>query len=110
MTVVRLKHGNILDPVHWGSRTDYLCARSHRFDLGLHPFWLSSYSYGGKKPTTGLSAVFEAYTRLKPSELFVTGFDRLMHPERADPPHTWLAHDKWAEHEILKKLGVRELV
>ena len=39
----------------------------------------------------------------------VIGFDRLMHPERDDGPHPWLAHDKWAEHEVLKKLGVKEL-
>lgn len=61
------------------------------------------------KQTTGLCAVLEARRRLNPKEIFVIGFDRLMHPERDDPPNTWLAHNKWAEHEVLKKLGVREL-
>jgi hypothetical protein len=110
MIVVRLKRGLITDPTRQGSRTDYLCARSSRFDMGKHQFWLSSYSYGGKKPTTGICAVFEAMTRLKPAEIFVIGFDRLMHPEREDPPHTWLAHDKHAEHALLKQWGVKELV
>jgi hypothetical protein len=32
-----------------------------------------------------------------------------MHPEKDDPPNTWLIHDKWAEHELLKTLGVKEL-
>lgn len=61
------------------------------------------------KPTTGLCAVLEAIERLQPAEIRVIGFDRLMHPEFEDPPHTWLAHDKWAEHAMLRDLGVREL-
>lgn len=108
MTVVRLKRGLLEthDRKHWGSRTDVLCACSLRFNHGQHPFWLLSNPH---KWTTGLCAVLEAKRRLNPKEIFVIGFDRLMHPEREDPPHTWLGHDKWAEHEILKQLGVREL-
>lgn len=111
-TVVRLKRGLVdnYDPLHWGSRTDYLCARSPRFDQGKYPFWLSNKSYGGMKATTGLCAVLEAVDRLKPAQIRVIGFDRLMHPEREDPPHTWLAHDKWAEYQLLRDLGVKELV
>ena len=107
-TVVRLKRGLVetYDRKDWGSRTDYLCACSSRFDWGHHPFWLAE---NPKKYTTGLCAVLEARRRLNPKELFVIGFDRLMHPEREDGPHPWLAHDKWAEHEVLKNLGVREL-
>lgn len=111
-SVVRLKHGSIHDPVHWGSRTDYLCARSRRFDQGRHPFWLStiaSYPDSDKKPTTGLCAVMETIARLKTHDISVIGFDRLMHPERPDPPHTWLAHDKWAEHRYLVSLGVKDI-
>jgi hypothetical protein len=112
MTVVRLKQG-LTDPVHRGVRTDYLCARSSRYDMGKHPFWLlkDAYpEYTGKKPTTGLCAVLEVIERLKPDRIYVSGFDRLMHPDRPDPPNTWLAHDKWAEHKLLMTLGVRELV
>jgi hypothetical protein len=110
--VVRLKRGLVdtYDPRDWGSRTDYLCARSPCFDHGHFPFWLLKDSYESMhKPTTGLCAVLEVRERLPDAEIFVIGFDRLMHPEMPDPPNTWLAHDKWAEHELLKKLGVREL-
>jgi hypothetical protein len=109
MTVVRLKRG-LLDthePAHWGSRTDFLCACSPRFDNGRFPFWLARRrDVGTKKATTGLCAVYEAIERLAPESVSVIGFDRLMCPEISDPPHTWLAHDKFAEHEILKQLGV----
>lgn len=112
MTVVRMKQG-LTDPVHRGTRTDYLCARSPRFDLGRHLFWLLKERYSEyqstSKPTTGLCAVLEVIERLKPDQIHVIGFDRLMHPDRPDPPNTWLAHDKWAEHELLKSLGVVEL-
>lgn len=111
--VVRLKRGLVetYDRKDWGSRTDAICACSAHFDTGKHPFWLAENTGAihGKKHTTGLRAVLEAHRRLNPKDLFVIGFDRLMHPEREDAPHTWLAHDKWAEHEILKMLGVKEL-
>jgi hypothetical protein len=107
-TVVRLKQGLTLPVEHWGSRTDYLCACSPRFDNGKYPFWLVEQT-GLPKLTTGTAAVLEAKRRLNPKEIFVIGFDRVMHPEKPDPPHTWLAHDKWAEHEMLMKLGVKEL-
>lgn len=108
MTVLRLKRGLLEthDRSHWGSRTDFLCARSPKFDHGYFPFWLLD---SQNKYTTGLCAVLEAKRRLDPKEIFVIGFDRLMHPERDDGPHPWLAHDKWVEHEMLKKIGVREL-
>jgi hypothetical protein len=112
MTVVRLKRGLLetSNRDHWGSRTDYLCACSPHFDNGRFPFWLARRrDVGTKKATTGLCAVLEAIERLSPASVSVIGFDRLMRPENPDPPHTWLAHDKWAEHEILKQLGVKEL-
>lgn len=107
MTVVRLKHGTIPDPVHWGSRTDFICARSPRFK----PDWLWDTrrdTQFTKKPTTGLCAVLMAFEH-GATQVSVIGFDRLMHPEREDPPHTWLAHDKHAEHALLKAWDVREL-
>jgi hypothetical protein len=113
--VVRLKRGltEYHDPHHWGSRTDYLCARSPRFDHGRYPFWLLKETYANqntlRKPTTGLCAVLEVLERFPQAQVFVIGFDRLMHPEVPDPPHTWLAHDKWAEHELMMKLGVKEI-
>jgi hypothetical protein len=107
MTVVRLKRGLTPDPTHWGSRTDYLCACSPRFDHGKFQFWLVEQS-GNPKLTTGTAAVLEAHKRLA-QQIYVIGFDRVMHPDRPDPKHTWLAHDKWAEQKILKALGVKEL-
>jgi hypothetical protein len=108
--VVRLKRGVTTPQEHWGSRTDFICARSPRFDHGRFPFWLTEISFGSAvKPTTGLCAVLEAKRRLDPHTITVIGFDRLMHPEVPDPPHTWLAHDKWAEHRLLVSLGVKEL-
>ena len=114
MVVVRLKRGLAShDFTHWGSRTDYLCARSARYDHGAVPFWLLKDRYSQypslSKPTTGLCAVLEVFERLKPEAVSVIGFDRLMHPERPDPPDTWLAHDKYAEHDLLMQLGVKEL-
>lgn len=106
--VIRLKRGLLetYDRKHWGSRTDYLCACSPRFDHGHFPFWLLA---NEDKRTTGLCAVLEAKKRLAPDEIAVIGFDRLMRPEREDPPNTWLAHDKWAEHAVMMELGVKEL-
>jgi len=111
--VIRLKRGNpAADSRNWGSRTDILCARSPRFDKGRYPFWLLDgkfYDHKPFKPTTGICAVVEAKRRLNPKEIFLIGFDRLMHPEIEDPPCTWLAHDKWYEHAMLVAMGVKEL-
>ena len=108
--VVRLKEGRTGG--NWGTHTDYLCARSSRYDNGRYPFWLlrdqyAEYVCPGKKPTTGLCAVLETMARLAPAEIALIGFDRLLHPDNPDPPNTWLAHDKWAEHECLMSLPVR---
>ncbi len=103
MIVVRLKHGQIPDPVHFGSRTDYLCARSPKFDHGKHPFWL----YEGSKYSTGYCAVVETLARLAPQEIYLIGFDWLLHPGHHEGD--WLGHSKWVEHELLKTLPVKEL-
>jgi hypothetical protein len=114
MTTVRLKDGRTGGD--WGSRTDYLCARSSRYDRGRQPFWLLRESYElydappQRKPTTGLCAVLEVLERLGPEEIFLIGFDRLLYPDAPDPawgPHTWLAHDKHAEHACLMRLPVK---
>jgi hypothetical protein len=114
MTVVRLKRGLLEthDRQHWGTRTDYLCARSSRYDHGHFPFWLAKErydAYSKAKPTTGLCAVFEVMERLNSQIISVIGFDRILRPGLPDEKPEWLAHDKWAEHEILKSLGVQEL-
>jgi hypothetical protein len=103
--IVRLKRGLVetYDPTHWGRRTDYLCARSPRFDHGMFPFWLVS----GVKYSTGYCAVLETIKRLAPDEIYLIGFDWLLHPDRDSGD--WLAHSKWVEHELLKRLGVKEL-
>ena len=105
MTVVRLKRGLVegYDPAHWGSRTDYLCARSPRVDHGKYPFWL----YEGPKHSTGYCAALETMKRLQPQEIYLIGFDRLLRPESSEGD--WLAHSKWIEHELLKALPVKEL-
>lgn len=113
MTVVRLKRGlhETCDPHHWGRRTDYLCARSPRFDHGLFPFWRLKDQYSGyagpKKPTTGLCAVLEVVERLRPQEIALIGFDRLLYPHHPDAQSEWLGHDKFAEHACLMALPVR---
>ncbi len=118
MTVVRLKRGLLEthDRKDWGTRTDYLCARSSRYDHGKFPFWLAKErydAYSNAKPTTGLCAVFEAIERLDAKEIALIGFDRLLRP--AEPSATpvqlasqeWLAHDKYAEHACLMSLPIK---
>jgi hypothetical protein len=120
-TVIRLKRGLLEthERRHWGSRTDYLCARSPRFNHGHFPFWLydsptwDSYfaRFSDLKPTTGLCAVFCVIDRLAPSEIGLIGFDRLLDPEQGETgkwnqPGAFM-HDSHAEHECLHSLGVR---
>lgn len=131
LTVIRLKEGLRPDPKHWGTRTDYLCARSSAFQHGSVPFWHFSdtgwtakwldyfYSFEPRiafkpirpKPSTGLCAVFCAMEYLKPKELAFIGFDRLLDPDRET--YKWHAlrsspwpHDAHAEHRALYGLGL----
>jgi hypothetical protein len=112
-TVVRLKRGLLetYDRQHWGSRTDYLCARSPFFDHRQFPFWLFDSQkwidyfarFSSQKPTTGLCAVFCAIDRLAPDELGLIGFDRVLRPEE----HTGrYLHDAYAEQACLHSLGL----
>lgn len=121
--VVRLKRGLLdgYDRSHWGSRTDYLCARSPSFDKGQHPFWLFDspewceyYArYSDRKPSTGLCALFMAVEKLKPDCIGLIGFDRMLNPDDAksrkwnEPKARSLwGHDQRAEHDCLHSLGV----
>lgn len=129
-TVVRLKAGTIPDSKHWGTRTDYLCARSPALAKGKVPYWhffgewtqrwldyfdsfgpRIPFKPGKPKPSTGLCAVFCAMEFLKPSELAVIGFDRMLSPNRetfkwnSTQPTCW-PHDPQAEHAALYGLGI----
>jgi hypothetical protein len=124
-TVVRLKDGLRVkpkpDPFHFGSRTDYLCARSKICDHGEFPYWhfndpekwVTYYrQYSRRKPSTGLCAVFCAIDNLNPPEIALIGFDRVLtddmkcgkwYDERRY--HLW-GHDQKAERECLFSLRV----
>ncbi len=130
-TVVRLKDG--LTPIlrkdskNWGTRTDYLCARSLVCDKGEFPYWLfndppkwinyyKSFTPRHKKPSTGLCAVFCAIDRLQPEEIALIGFDRLLNPndmtsrkatDEQKYMYSMYGHDQRAEHECLMSLPTR---
>ena len=141
-TVVRLKHAERPGP-EWGTRTDYVCASSPSFwtDKRRADFpdsaecwvqsekavprgtwrvasrdWLDLYrtfNPNFPKPSTGLKAVFCAVEFLKPDEIGLLGFDRVLHPDV--PTSKWwhtpgkylYGHDAHAEHRCLHSLGVK---
>lgn len=134
MTVIRLKEGLKpgYDPEHWGTRTDYLCARSltYKDEKSKVPFWhfdedknkpgkwlkyFATFKPKLWKPSIGLSAVFMAIDRLAPKEIALIGFDRVLNPDddrshkwhnsAGKPPHGW-AHCQRAERECLYSLGI----
>ena len=119
-TVVRLK-GHSGDPVDWGSRTDYVFARSLVYLRNVNPYkawvyndefekyWLS-FKPKYHKPSTGLCAVFAVVSRFSPNEISLIGFDRLLRPMDETPRYDkggggWV-HDEQAEHKALIGLGV----
>lgn len=138
--VVRLKQGfsktNVdrdypsrMDPVHFGTRTDYLCAHSRLYDTGAVPFWFfdddspqgkrwlrywQSFEPKKKKPSTGLLAVFMALDNVAPQEIALIGFDRVLNPDNTrtakwyKPPghHGW-GHDAHTENRALHQLPVK---
>lgn len=121
-TVIRLKSGLLTEHAreHWGTRTDYLCARSHSFDHGLFPFWLFDSPkwreyfahFSQKKPTTGLCAVFCAIDQLAPKEIGLIGFDRVLNPEHGslckwNGSSSIHMHDARAEYACLHSLGLQ---
>lgn len=138
MTVVRLKNGLYKDEFdrdrphetaaeHFGTRTDYLCARSHLYNHGRFPFWHFEdsqqprwidyfdrfVSTRKRKPSTGLCAVFLAIDRLAPSEIALIGFDRMLMPDDTTTSkwykpraHYGWGHDAHAENRCLYSLGI----
>jgi hypothetical protein len=131
-TVVRLKDGLIPkrhDPKHWGTRTDYLAARSGIYRKEGIPYWhFHDESAQGQKwlkyfatfkpkiwkPSIGLTAVFMAIDHLDAKEIALIGFDRIlkqddMHSAKWDrpgkPKHAW-GHCQRAERECLDSLGI----
>lgn len=128
-TVIRLKaglasEGGQAPPVeHFGTRTDYLCARNPAFDTGAVPFWLfddaspagrrwrAHYArFSDKKPSTGLCAVFVAVDAFAPEEIALIGFDRVLYGDgrtgkwyREPCDHLW-GHDAPAERRCLESL------
>lgn len=132
--VVRLKDAPRLDPQHWGTRTDVICARRpHWLGATLREdvdYWLfDSPSIAGpvyadvkrweawyrdfstRKPSTGLCAVMCAVELLRPKNLAVVGFDAVTsgkqsHGGKWTGTGPWLAHDAEAEKRALHALGV----
>jgi hypothetical protein len=141
--VVRLKHAERPNALDWGTRTDFVCASSPSFwtdkrredfpecekwvlaskDVPKGDYRLASrewYGYfrgfkpeGFPKPSTGLKAVFCAVEFLKPKEIGLIGFDRILRPDVATSK--WFheqgkylyGHDAHAEHRCLFSLPVK---
>lgn len=125
-TVVRLKEGltKKMPAEHFGTRTDYLCARSGAYAKPGVPFWHLPDSspwhvYYKKfkpkywKPSHGLSAVFCAIDNMKPERIALIGFDRILYTDDQctgkwyNPRmfERW-QHDQRAENECLYSLGI----
>lgn len=136
MTVVRLKNGlykethdrdypHRMDPEHFGTRTDYLCARSHLYDHKRFPFWLFLDEserewidyfrrYSKRKPSTGLCAIFKAFEKLDEREIALIGFDRFLHPDDnttckwyKPKAHYGWGHDAHAEKKCVESLPIK---
>ncbi len=119
-TVVRLKECKT-DAEHFGTRTDYLCARSNIFEKPVVPFWLFPViqgkwlpvyrKFGTAKPSTGLCAVFCVLEYLNPPEIALIGYDQLLHGKAGkynDRMRTgFTAHDGNAEAKCLASLPVK---
>lgn len=130
-TVVRLKSGKTGDAKDWGTRTDYLCARSASFAQPGIPFWHFPEGEWARwwldyfnsfepripfkprlpKPSTGLCAVFCAMEFMKPKEIALIGFDRMLNPDREtfkwnSTQSTCWPHDSHAERKALLGLGI----
>lgn len=135
-TVVRLKDAPRPDPADWGRRIDYQCASTplwphlgvetwvlpNRKEIGRYECcanvrvagekWWEYFDvfYPTYKMSTGLRAIFCAAEFLKPEEICLVGFDKLMNPAseyaKWKGPSTYL-HDAWAEHRAAFQLGIR---
>jgi hypothetical protein len=134
-TVIRLKKGipKKADPIHWGTRTDYICGTHPSFAVEGPPYWHfpPKAEYGAwqnkwweyfrsfkpgvpfkpwqPKPSTGLCAVFCAVEFLKAEEIAFIGCDRLMQPDRYsgkwnEAGPVCQPHDWAAEHKVINSL------
>ena len=120
-TVIRLKGAPVAPVEHFGTRMDYVCARSHLFRRSDVPFWhfsaiedkwLPLYrKYSVAKPSTGLCAVFCAIEYLGVEEISLIGFDRLLHGKCGKynkRERMWFAvHDGDAESKCLSELPIK---
>lgn len=136
--VVRLKEGltqqqRKTQAIHWGTRTDYLCARSPVFEqkgIGFLLFadhgemtdrWMRYFhSFEPRiamkpripKPSSGMCAVFCVAEYLKPGVIALIGFDRMLNPNDTTsgkwhaPRASCWPHDSAAEHRALYGLGI----
>lgn len=127
-TVVRLKRG-LNNPFckdashHWGTRTDYLCARSPIFvTQGVKtPYLIYDDEYmpeylalrpAHPKVSTGVSAVLCVAKRLRPERIGLIGFDRVFDPQAKtcrfdrDEQHMTWPHDAVAESRLVFSLGI----
>lgn len=129
--VVRLKEGLAVkpppDPFHWGTRTDYVAAHSRLYQQPGQNFWCfrdddpegqkwlayyKEFKPRKPKPSTGLMAVFMAIDKLKPKEIAVIGFDRVLDPtdgtttkwHKPRGHYAW-GHDQRVEHLALMNCG-----
>ena len=127
-TVVRLKRGLNNPfckkrPQHWGTRTDYIFARSPLWMVEGEktPYLLYGDEYEDEyldlnpsypKPSTGVSAVLCVAKRLRPERIGLIGFDRVFdHTGRTcrfdrDENHMTLPHDAVAESKLVFSLGI----
>jgi hypothetical protein len=115
--VVRMKQATT-DPIHRGIRTDFIVTREKWFDVTpktapwlIHPDcidaskWAAYFAqFSGKKPSTGLCAVFCVMDVLEPDELVLAGFDDVFHPPKKQ--RVLWGHDSAGEKAAICALGV----
>jgi hypothetical protein len=77
-----------------------------------YDYWRPFQKVKNPKPSTGLRAIFCAIEFLKPPEIGLLGFDRILHPEI--PTAKWYqgpgyqyAHDAAGELRCIQSLGVK---
>lgn len=118
-TVVRLKECPRPNAEDWGTRIDYSCGSSRRWEIPGVPFllcpqkWLD-YFHGFNptyKPSTGLLALFCVY-EMGHREIGLAGFDNILRPHIKgltkwyNEPHKYAGcHDYESEHRAALGLG-----
>lgn len=141
MTVVRLKDGTQqrreTPATDWGTRTDYLCARSLIYRLDRTPFWLypdpvtpamqsstlsiasaerwqryyATFAPRHQKPSTGLCAVFCAVEFLDAKEIALIGFDRMLNPadKKSGKWHAMPSNHLWGHDQRAENAALHGL-